>query len=502
MKIAVTQVTDQKYWSGLTKPMHLAWAGLNKPPSLINEVIENLYELNYGDDNLVSHIEKYPTKYVDQETYEWMLRGSSERNIPLIKATYQTTAGTEIEVTASTTAQVGLNNTPFFLYFPENYFFCPGVLAGMRAEDYLVRIIEDPIQQGSYWKYKVQMYGAGNSLYMPVDEILPNTLWSDMFAPVERDFSKRGTDLHFESFFKLQNTMSTIRKKYAVPGSMIHRGGNIPLLFKFQGDDGKIITKWIDKIGWEFHHQMRRDKAKLLLYGKSTIDSNGISNIMGESGNPVIAGFGLYEQMAGSNIEFYNQFSIDAFSDFLLQLSVGKLPEDKRKFLVTTGEFGKVQFHKAAKQAASQMSWLRSDHNFKNGGATLDESQILEYIFLNGIEIKLMVDPMLDSPVTVGKIKHPSGGYLSSYIYNIWDFGTDSGEPNIQKIAIKGNEEYTVYVAGMRDPFTPGGMGQNMTPAANAVDGYEVHKMVNASVRIKNPLRTGRYMPNSWRGVV
>jgi len=497
-KISQLQVVEQKLWSGLTKPMHLAWAGLTKGPALVDDLISNLYEVNHGDDNLISLIEKYPTHYVDQEVYEWKLKGSSERNVPLVKATYMS-AGTETDIVSTTTARIGENGAPIFLYFAEKFFSAPSVIGGDHPEDYLVRITEDPQVAGGYFKYRVQVYGA-NTPYIPAEELLANSKWGTMFAPVERDYSKRGSDMNFATWFTLQNTYSTIRKSYSAPGSIINKGGNIPLAAKFQDDQGKTMVKWIDYLSWEFYKQCRRDKARLLLYGKSTIDPiTGQSNTMGESGNPVIAGFGLYEQMQGSNIGFYNNFSIDAFSDFLMQLSYNKLPEDKRKFLITTGEFGKYQFHKAMAQKMTQYPWLRSDHNLKDGGSTFAEQQITKYIGINGIEINLMVDHSLDSPTTVGKIPHPQGGWVSSYIYNIWDIGTTDGKPNIQKVAIQGDEEYMVYVPGLRDPFTPGGMGSAPSMAAHGVDTYDVHKMYNASIMIRNPLRTGRYLPNIHR---
>jgi len=502
MKISPLQVVEQKYWSGLTRNQHLAWTGLAKGPAVLSEMIDNLYELNYGDDNLVSLVDKYPTLYVDQEVYEWMLKGTSERNIPLVKATYSV-SGTETDITSSTTAKVGENFQPFYLYFAEKWFSAPSVLGGLRPEDYLVKITGDPVQVGTLWKYPVQMYGASSSLYMPLEELTAGVPYGQMFAPVEREFSKRGSDIQFASFFKLQNTISTIRKSYQVPGSMIHKGGNVPLAAMFQDDDGKKIVKWIDYAAWEFYKQMRRDKARLVLYGKSTVGPDGQSQIAGESGNPVIAGFGLYEQMQGSNLGFYNNFNLDALTDFAMKMSYNKIPEDKRKFVISTGQFGLYQFHKAASLKASTMPWLRSPHNFKVSGnkVELNEGQIMSYISVNGIEFHLIHDPMLDSPITAGKIPHPNGGYVSSYIYNIWDFGTDNGEPNIQKVAIKGDEEYMRYVPGLRDPFTPGGMGASNSMAAHGIDTYEVHKMINCSIRIKNPLRTARYMPNIYKSL-
>lgn len=501
-KISPLQKVDQKYWSGLTKQNNLAYLGYTKGPAQLSTTIDMLYEVNYGDDNIVSVVDKYPTIYVDQENYEWALRGTSERNIPLVKATY---TSSETAITSSTTAQVGLNFEPFYLYFSEKWFSGTEVIAGSHPEDYLVQITGDPIRVGDLFRYEVRMYGSSPTLYMPVEELLAGVLYGQLFNPVEREFSKRGSDIHFESFFKLQNTISSIRKSTLVPGSMLKMGDNVPLAYAFRDDNGKTYTRWINYLDFKFYKECRQEKAKLILYGKNTIGVTGESYLMGESGNPIIAGYGLYEQMQGSNIGFYNTFNLDAFASYLTSISYNKLPEDKRKFLVTTGQWGMEQFHKAnATRISSAYPWMRSGANYvmgSDGKVSLKEGQITKIQLLNGIEIELMHDPMLDNPVTVGKIPHPNGGFVSSYIYNIWDFGTTNGESNIAKVAIKGDEEYFRYVPGMRDPFSPGGKGSNPDMAAHSIDGYEMHKMMNGSVRIKNPLRTGRYMPNIYKSL-
>lgn len=504
MRISPLQVVEQKYWAGLTKQSHLGYLGLTKPPAVLSEIVDNLFEVNYGDDNIVSLVDKYPTKYVDQEIYEWSLKGTSERNIPLAYATYLSNATTEVTITSSTAVQVGLNFLPFFLYFSEKWFSSPSVLGGLRPEDYQVKILEDPLQVNSLWRYKVQIYGNNTNSFMPIEELLPSVPYGQLYAPVEREFSKRGSDIQFAGFFKLQNTISTIRKTYIAPGSMIKMGQNVPLAAKFQDDNGKVLVKWIDVVAWEFYKQMRRDKARLIMYGKSTLDGNQQSQVMGESGNPVIAGYGLYEQMSGSNLGFYNNFSLDALTDFAMKISYNKIPEDKRKFVVSTGQYGLYQFHKAAQLKSSTLPGMRYDQYLKSAGSgklSLEEGQIIKYVTVNGIEFNLIHDPMLDSPVTSGKIPHPLGGWVSSYIYNIWDFGTDNGEPNIQKVAIQGDEEYMRYVPGLRDPFSAGGLGASNSMAAHGVDTYEVHKMMNTSIRLKNPLKSGRFMPNIYKSL-
>ena len=493
----VNQLTTSKNISGLVQENHLGWLGM-KRPDLMSKVPDLLYETLYGTDNLVSWVDKMPTKYVNSEVYRWMLQGTDERNTPLIKATSDSAGSTVF----TATDKPGQYGQPFYLWFPEKRWSKLTTLFGNRPELFALRVIADPIDLGGIFGYQVVPITGDDTTFIPVEELTANTQWSGSFALVEEGLSKGGREVgELTSPFLMENTMSTIRLEQNVPGNMILQGKNIPLETKFVSG-GQTFTAWIDKLGWDFQKFSRRDKAMLLLYGRNTRSVDGTYKLRGESGGVLKAGYGMYEQMAGSHTGQYNIFNIDVFADFLLQVSYGRINEDSRKFVVTTGEYGFMQFHRELQKKLSAYNYFRSDHNLEknaDGKMQVNEKQITSYVYLNGIEILLMKDPMLDSP-TVGKFKLPGGGYVTSYNYNIWDFGTVNGEANIQKVAIKGNKEYTIYIPGLRNPFTPNGMGMNPTPAASSVDGYSLHKMINGSIMIKNPLRCGRWLHAAYVG--
>lgn len=492
------QILDPKYWSGLTRESHLGYLGL-KNPQYINKFADFIYEQNYGDDNIVSLIEKFPVHYIDEDgAYRWRLIGAKERSIPVVKATYLS-GGTETDVTTSTTAQIGLKRTPFWLYFAERYFSRTSVIVGRKPELYNLRVSEEPVQVGSYWKYKVELITGDDTLYVPVDDLTGSAKFAELYGLVSPTLSRDGSDIHFGTWLEMENTTSYIRQEHEVPGNMIGAGKNSPMIFPFVDDKTKKQTfTWIDYMGWEFLTQFRRSKARLLLYGKSNKLGNGEYGNKDNNGETLRSGFGLYEQMQGGNLMFYNTFSLDALTDFAMQISVGKLPEDKREFILSTGQYGAYQFHKAASQKLSGLTYFRSDHNIKTDGNkfVLDEGQIMSYVSINGIKFHLMIDPMKDSWI-INQIPHPQGGLASSYTYDIWDIGTTNGEPNIMRVAVKNQEEFFRYIPGMRDPFTPGANSQNPTMTASPVDGYKIMKMFIGSIMLKNVYKTGRIMHTS-----
>lgn len=496
-KISKLQIVEPKYWSGLTREAHLGWLGLTEP-EFINKTIDKLYEVNYGADNIVSFIESLPTHSLDTEgPYQWMLQGSDERNIPLVKASltasYSAIVGTDTP---------GIARSKFYMWFPERYFHATSVIVGEYPEDYSLRVTSDPVADGSAWRHEVELLTGDDSLFVPFGDLDAGTRWSEDYGLVEQELSKRGNSVHHAGFFRMENTTSYIRKQYDVPGNMIIQGKNKPLAFAFLDQDGNKQVRWIDKLGWDFMTQFRRDKARLLMYGKSNRLEDGSYGTLGESGNTLRSGFGLVEQMENGNILYYNDFTADLIGDFALDLSVGKIAEDNRTFVMSTGERGLYKFHQSMSTKASNISWLQSDGNIKFSGdkAMLNEGQFIEYTFVNGIKFKVMLDPMKDDPIR-NKLIHPEGGLASSYIYDIWDAGTTGGKANIMKVAVKGSEEFFRYIPGMRDPFSAGGSGMNPSPVmtASPVDGYTVMKLYIGGVMINNPLKTGRIIPSILR---
>jgi hypothetical protein len=491
-KISKLQIVDPKYWSGLTRESHLGWLGM-QDPQYVSKVINNIYEVNYGADNIVSFLEQFPTHYLDEEgTYRWMLHGSDERNIPLSVASLTGVAA--VPVAAGN--RPGIGRGRFYMFFPERYFEATSVIVGENPDAYSLRVVEDPVHMLGGWRYTVELINGDDNMFVPVEDLAAGTRWSEEFGLVEHELSKRGNSVHHASPLMMENVTSVIRKNYEVPGNMITKGKNKPLAFAFVDQNGKTHTRWIDKLGWDFMVQFRRDIGRLLMHGKSNKLADGQYGNKGESGNTVRAGFGLYEQMDGGNLMYYNNFNLDSLTDFAMQISVGKLKEDSRKFVLSTGEYGLYEFHKAASEKASGFNWLRSGHNLKtiNGKMALDEGQMVKYTTINGIEFHVMLDPMKDDPVR-NKQMHPAGGLVSSRIYDIFDFGTTGGEANIQKVAVKDNEEFFRYIPGMRDPFTPYNKPSSPQMAASSVDGYAVYKQYIGGIMLRNPLKTGRIIP-------
>lgn len=485
MLVSPLQKYEPKMLTGLVTNNHLG-AIFAQDPILASKLIENIYQVNVGQD-IVSYMDSFPTLYMeDDRPYEWLLQGADEKNTPLL-------AWGDSSLTAI--AQPGLGHGRWFMKFGEKLFKTTDVIVGHKPDLYKVRIVAEQSAGADEWVYEVELVTGDDTLFIPPTE-LDGTRWSKDYSLAPQTLSKEGGETYHNSPFRMTNVMSMIRKQYTVPGDMIVKGQNAPLAFTFQTQDGVKHTQWIKKLDYDFMMQFRREKARLLAYGTSNRRADGTYGNIDSNGFEIRSGAGLYEQISPSNIFFYNSFDIDWLTEIAIGLSVGKLPEDQREFVLSTGEYGMLQFHKAVQEkSALYTPNFTSDRIKFNGGKMSYSGQFLEYATVNGIVFRVMHDPMKDDPIR-NKIMHPNGGLASSYEYTIMDFGTANGEPNIRKVSVKGNEEMFRYIPGLRDPFSPYNAQTQPGMAASPVDGYEVHRAYIGGVMVKNPMRMARIMPS------
>jgi hypothetical protein len=504
MKFSPLQVVESKHFGGLLMEENLGWLGINMPTK-INEVIEPLYDVMLGADNYVNFLNRLPIFYIEKEgDYQWSLSGQEEKALTLVKATSDSAGSTSVSATSS----FGLGGNVFYLWFNENYFNKGSQLHGLSPEKYKLIVVDQPIVSGTLYGYKVQPVLSSETDYVPYQELLPGIKFAEMGAIVENEFSRTGNGIHFASNNILRNTTSTMRKEFEMSGSLFNRalndGSLTPMFTMAFSDDGKPLkTKdggvqkyWIDAAWWQFLREIRRDKAMQILYGSSNKMSDGTYFNRGVSGNVIRSFSGLYEQMNAGNYSSYNVITADAFTDFCMQISVGKIAEGNRKFMVTCGEWGAYALSKAIQNKANANTNLRFTHNVKPGvnTATYAEMPYTKLEFINGIELDIVIDPYKDNEIH-NQQKHPLGGTKASYDYDIFAMGDNTNE-NIQIIKVKQQEDYYRCIEGMRSPYTPGTGYQNPTPTTTELDGFKVMWMGILSARIKNPIKTGRLVYN------
>lgn len=397
---------------------------------------------------------QFPKKEFDtDDEYTWEVIGSSRRNIPIIEARDE-------DGVTITSGVAGAGGRPFYVVFSEDWFALGNVIVGEKNEVYPLRVLEEARMEGTNACYKVELMG-GVRTGMPVEELAFGKRFSVEFSPVEKELSRGVGDVRYSSPIAMRNEFSRIRIKHKVPGSMLNKklACGIPFVTK---EGNKVVhTMWMHHVEWTVENTFSEEKNNLIMYGRSNRNANGEYMNFGLSGNKLEQGAGLREQMEVANTVYYNKFSLKLIEDALYQLSAAKLGFNDRVFILRTGEFGAIQFHKAVKSNLSGWLPLTLDNpanilkvqsNLNSNAVAAADYQFVEWRAPNGVIVKIEVDPYYDDPVR-NKVLHHDGGVAESYRYDILYIGS-MDQPNIQLASVKGSPELRGYQWGLRNPFT------------------------------------------------
>jgi len=513
MKVSALQLYEPKSMSGLITDNHLSAIGA-KNPQFVSNMVEYLYPIsgpyNQGSgEDIYSMLNKFPVHYVDDADlpYLWWLADREDRSIALI-------AWGDSSLSAITFA--GKGNSSFYVKFAEDYFGPQSVIGSDKKETYQLQVVGDAISSdASGAVYEVRLLTGDPNMYIPAAELVVGSRWIDMYTAVESTMSKRGGKLHHGVPFKMENELSMLRLDTTIPGNMIDQGKNTPLAFSWTDPQTKkVMTSWLGKMEWDYLKQFRMNRTNLIYYGKSTKKATGDHAYKGESGFSMKMGYGMYDQVAPSNIHYYDSytFDIDYFIDIIMAMTVGKFPEDMRRVVISTGAYGARLIHEGIVKKAGSLGAVTSGNNgyirsnsqiqASGGKLTFTSGQYIKYVDMLGIDFEVIIDPMKDDIVN-NTMDHPLGGKVNSRIMDIWDFGTDKGRPNIQLVKPKGTMATGLYkyVPGLRCPNTPNNSWEGLTPgmAATKVDGYELIRMDQLGVKINNPVRCARFVPSLLR---
>lgn len=494
-KLGKFQMQEFTTVKGMVKQNHIG-AMFQKNPQKASNMMVKLLAAHYGK-SLETFLSKFPTRYFDtDDEYTWDVIGSYRRNIPLLEA--RDANGNVIDGTTYTS--VGANHEPFYMVFPEDYFAKGEVLLGPLNNVYNVRVISESAKmEGTHAVYKVEVYGS-NTAGIPYKYVKAGSRYSVGFAPVSKTLSRKVGDIRHAAPVQMRNEFSTIRIQHKVPGGMenVNLAVGIPVIDK--AGNQKVFTAWMQKVDYELEVQFAEYKNKALLYGTSTRYEDGTYSNFDFSGEPLQQGAGLFEQMEVSNTIYYNTFSLKLIEDVLYQLSTAKLGMNERVFMISCGEAGAIQLHKAILNSVS--GWTQFAVNadalkiIKRVNSPLHENalsagfQFVEYMAPNGVTVKIDIDPWKDDPVD-NKILL-DGKPAMSYRYDIFYVGSGS-DANIFKAEIKNMPEMRGYQWGMRNSFTRQYSNNNMSYDE---DSTVIHKMAQLGIGILDPTRTVSIIPN------
>ena len=164
-------------------------------------------------------------------------------------------------------------------------------------------------------------------------------------------------------------------------------------------------------VDWAVEEQFSEYKNNAMMFGRSNRTVNNEYLNFGKSGSAIKTGAGLLEQMEAGNTMYYNTFSLKLLEDALYSLSAAKLGFGERTFVIKTGEFGALQFHKEVLKTTSGWTQFVLDNSSigviektqsnLHSNALSAGFQFTEFKAPNGVRVKIEVDSFYDDPVNI-----------------------------------------------------------------------------------------------------
>ena len=472
-------------WSGYTTKTHLARIRQIEPKwgSDIMTYVETANSSALSYENYLKAVTKVVYDKTD-DPINFMIYGEGKKNVALVR--YK----------AEDMNRVGINKTRFLMTFESAFFSDVTLIVGMN-DKYKVRIVSDPMPDGSEATYECEVFGPA-SAFIPASELAAGTTWSREGAPVPMYDSMKGAKVSYSSPYARTFTWSSVRIQDDVPGNMKAR----PVAFAWKEKDasGKEKTMYT----WEDYRTFKNDmffsemKNKTMVWGTSNMnEAGGYDDIDERSGVEITMGSGIVQQMEQGNVHYYNTFDIDELGEKILALRVGKTVSDKTHYVVSTGTRGLMQ---ATQQIANKAKGWTQISNSVIWGDREDlgfGAKFTRYLHPAGFYIDFRLEPMLDDNSRT-PLKHPKGGYAREYEYHIMDLGQTEGNENVELHYVDGVADQFSVVEGLRSPYSPTGAKVTQR-VSNSKDSWTEHRMSQFMVVMKNPKNTLIYRPNVAR---
>lgn len=489
------QVTDSQAIAGMVNPENTLDAMYRREPQKITNMMVKLLAIHRGR-SLETLLSKFPNYEIDDDRdFYWELIGSSRRNIQLEEARYQGAVVTDSDF------GIGEGHSVFELVFNEMWFFDGETIVGEKNEIYPIRIRKEPKPEGTgLWVYECELMGVDS---IPGEELIRGKKFSVDFAAVGRGLSRDVGGVRRVTPISMRGDVSTLRISHKVAGNAQNKKVAIGIPVMDKDGNKKSFPTLAMYEDWLVEQEFSMYKNRALMFGRTNRDYKGEYHNIDKSGWVIKLGSGIREQMEYANSFFYDgEFDLGMLEEILLTLSEGKLGFSERVFMLRTGERGAYAFHKAVDTHVS--GWSVNLGNPGTNPATVMKTghelhanslkagyQFVEYLAPNGVTVKVEVDDFYDDKER-NKIKFPgSRGVAESYRYDIFYIGTPDA-PNIQKVSIKGAEEFRSYRWGFRNPFT--GQANNMS-AGTDEDSAVITKFCQLATVIFDPTRTAQIIP-------
>lgn len=370
----------------------------------------------------------------------------------------------------------GLGHSLFYITFQDKWFVKQYIIESPAGTQ--MRIMGDPEQVATGWKYPVQLVTTDATKYVGDSDVL-GKLFVQTFAPVAASGS-RGNESNTVAPSRFRNQITHIRKSYRYEGNAQNKVVNVE--FNVGGKKTKLWWDWE-----EYQHSLRwkEEVEYQFWYSVYNRDSNGIIHLKDENGNVIPIGAGVLDQIP--NNDTYAILTASKLKNTVRDVLYGASDAQKMNIMLFTGIGGLEEFDTAMKSEVANGGWIKNTDpsSFITGsGANLSLGGFFtSYQHIDGHVITVRHLPLFDHGArALNSDKHPVTGLpLESYRMIFLDMSTYDGEANVKQVTQKGREMIRWAVAGAT---IPKGFAGNALRATD-IDGSSVHFMKAAGISIR-----------------
>jgi len=370
----------------------------------------------------------------------------------------------------TTGANLGINNSSFYICLDEQFFNIGEV---GKLENGVLLYFEDsgtPLASGVY-RYRVSL--VSNDVNDSVSDV-----WTsagrriEYMYPATSEFNDRG-------FFKMRRAEQVHREYVTTFRSQVSISG-LANVTKYIVEDNTSKARFImDEYERMLLEKVAMDKENILLFGRTTVDSNGVSHkIDPTTKQPLYTGNGLERQISSSSRVSYNTLTKSLLKDVIGEVEYrANKAESGVNITLVTGSRGKrifMDLMEDSLKVGDSVYATRSGNNISLGG------NFVKYIYGNST-ITVTVNGVLDRKNQADTLDEFGYPLNSSKMFFI-DTSTYDGEPNLAAFYQEGLKLVINDIVGVG-----GKDGKSSGVVSSPVHGMSKIALGTIGLRLLNP---------------
>jgi len=353
--------------------------------------------------------------------YQYKVKGSDVRLVPI--------------ETTTAASKPGIGFSTFDLVLPYKHFVKGNSV--YTQNKYELRVDKEPEQLGKNWKYTFKYFQPDANKFVPLTELAVGMTLVAVWTAVTYGVSS-GNDMNMTGMSMVRGNIGVLRKSLRWNNNIANKEMTVELP-KRSGGTTKMFWNYMQA---ELERQWQSEKNNYLWYSKSSRAADGTYPLKDDSGEPIINGDGLLEQI-GNKDTYGRSLTTKKLNQIIRDMFNGIRDQENKVVTLRTGRGGMELFDRAIKDdllgigglIPRSVTVMSGDKFIQGSGYNMKATGFFaEYDHIDGYTLKVVHEPAFDySEIAQNSPKDPTTGLLNeSYRMVFLDESSYDGQPNIK----------------------------------------------------------------------